>query len=270
MNMILIDDEKLAETFNSFAFWKKSLAKNEYRMPVEMSIELIEIVADQFTDGSMDIKPRGKSLHFGYIGYFSRFNEELLYYNERLRKVFSVQGEVKEWGNKGYGECQGVIVCDAFVTRVLYLLGVPAGRKLVQEYLLPNWIFQVPLEYKAAFLRRLFTCDGTICYDSFSKRWEIKFAMSKLAKFERNLRLFLNEIRELLELFDIMSYICVSERVLKEDGSEVISLVIKITNFESILNYARSVGFDLPYKKGKQNEAVLFVLEKFWRKPYKN
>jgi intein/homing endonuclease len=156
---ILVSEADLLNTYKIKKVGKENIKRYSNLLPLYHSVELAEIVADLFTDGFMDIRKRKFSNYYSYIAYFSEEINELERFNSNLFKLFNIKGEIKNWGVRDNGSSLGVIVLNSFLTRLLYCCGVPGGDKVIQSYLLPDWIYNSNLEIKRAFLRRIYSCE---------------------------------------------------------------------------------------------------------------
>lgn len=251
--MILVDKETALETYKNKRMGNQNIEKHDQYFPVVSSISLAEITADLLTDGFMDIRKRYNSKYFGYIGYFSKETLELEKFKENVLKIFGINGTIREWGIRKYGESKGVIFTNSFLTRILHCCGVPGGDKVIQSYEIPKWIINSSAKIKKAFLRRLFTCEGSIGYDINDKRWEIKYSMYKHKLLSENLEKFLNQIKNLLSEFSIKSEGPYKKEkyIRKKDGKPVIGKYIRIKEKESMKIFENEISFDLKYKQEK-------------------
>jgi len=102
------------------------------------------------------------------------------------------------------GKGNSLILNNATVSRLLYAAGAPKGDKIVQALKLPQWITKLSNEFKSIFLGILWSADGT--KPIWSKRgFYLCFQLSKVLELKKEHENFMNEIRKLLDQFDIKS-----------------------------------------------------------------
>ena len=100
---------------------------------------------------------------------------------------------------------------DSSFCKLLYVLGLPKGEKVLQPTEIPNWIKQRDKQIKIAFLNALFEGELQTHKVQFNiKRNKIDicpitFGLSKVEKYKENLVTFLGDIRIMLEEFKITS-----------------------------------------------------------------
>lgn len=219
-------------------------------LPIRPTVELAEIAADLLTDGHIAVRRCYNSNKYAYVGFFSDDYPELERFNLRIKKLFGKEGSIKEWGYRTNGRSRGCIVIDARLARLLECCGIPAGDKITKGYTVPQWIFEGNRPVKGAFLRRSFTCEGSIDMEK-NGRWEIRYSMHKQKELLANARDYLETLRELLREFGIESHnITMNKRYKREkDGKTVVGLMIRIRDKQSLINYATLIGFDSEKKK---------------------
>ena len=98
--------------------------------------------------------------------------------------------------------CYRIEVNNKDLVELLKYLGAPIGKKVFQSFLIPNWIFYGPDKIKLAFLSTIYGNEGAKPQDN---RWRIQFVLSKNKENIKNLLLFLNQIRTMLNYFGISS-----------------------------------------------------------------
>jgi intein/homing endonuclease len=123
---------------------------------------------------------------------------------------------------------------------------------------LPDWIYNSNLEIKRAFLRRIYSCEGSIGFDKNTKRWELKYSMAKAAELLENSNLFLNQIKDLLISFAIK---CSGpykkeEYIRPKDNKLIIAKYLRISDKISLKNFYSKIKFDLPNKNNKLLETI--------------
>ena len=95
------------------------------------------------------------------------------------------------------------------LTALLHALGLPAGNKAKQDFILPEWLFRLPLWQKRLFLSALFSAEmnapGTMTRHGYNFASPI-FSVSKREGFQESGRVFAKQIRRLIEDFGIRVY----------------------------------------------------------------
>jgi len=256
---IIVSPEDLKSTYHFSKFCaQKAVERASIWLPLHPSATLSAIAADIMTDGYIDSRQIGKSRYFGYIGYFSKSEQELIEFNRRMRQLFGVRGKIREWGVREYGTSKGCIITNAVLARILNLCGIPAGNKTQTAYQIPSWILDGSQEIKTAFLRRAFSCEGSISCRKNQRGWRVRYSMCKVAALAENLDEFLRSMICMLNEFGIVpsgpfkneSYIR------KKDNAAMLGKGIAISKPKSIALFKKKIGFDIPYKQEKLEQAV--------------
>lgn len=152
----------------------------------------------------------------------------------------------------------GCIVGNAALTRILSLCGVPNGDKMIKKFNIPSWILKGQKKIQSEFLRRSFTCDGSISYNKNCERWEIRYQMHKADSILENCRDYLNRMKKMLKKINIFSTsVFTSEtHIRNKDKLLIRGLEFKIYKPKSILNFGKNIGFDIDYKNKKLENAI--------------
>ena len=181
--LITIDNLQKSYTSNKYA-QELAVYFNKI-LPLFPSADLAEIAADLMTDGHIAVRDYYNSRKYSYVGFFSDDTSDLERFNSKIKKIFNIEGTIKEWGFRQNGRSKGCIVVDARLARLLELCQIPAGDKVAQRYNVPSWVVKGDIEIKRAFLRRSFTCEGSISREK-SGRWDIRYTMYKLETLSPN------------------------------------------------------------------------------------
>ena len=252
MGQILVSKQQFLDTYKLKCYGESFWKKYSSFVPIFASSRLAKIVAALITDGFLDVRPRLKSTYYGYVGFFSKYDVELELFNDDLKSLFGFGGEIRDWGVRDFGESRACIVNNAFLSRILTLLGVPSGDKVIAPFVLPCWIKESHRDIKKAFLRRSFECDGTVTYDSYMCRWEIKYLLCKAEVILENGRLYLEDLRELLLEFGVESFIARSQKYVRnKDGASIVGLYLVIRKKKSLLMFVEHIGLDMKCKAEK-------------------
>lgn len=207
------------------------------------------------TDGHLEVRTVNGRQKYDYIGFFSKDESELQRFSRLVYRNFGVRGRIREWGS---GKRKSYIASNANLVRYLLQAGVPAGSKVICDFSIPPWILSGSSDVTRRFLRRCFTCEGSILYDKNRRRWVIHFTTHKELSLIKSGKRYLEQLRRLLRSFKIeSSNVTTSDRYIRpKDGRTMIGLRFKIYNKRSILHYARYIGFDLKYKSARLKAAM--------------
>lgn len=218
-------------------------------------IDLAEVVADLITDGHLQARMLNGRQKYDYIGFFSKEESELRRFGKLVYKNFGVKGKIREWGS---AKRKGYIISNANLVRYLIKVGVPAGSKVTTNFSVPNWILEANSKVVRVFLKRCFTCEGSILHDKNRSRWVIHFTTHKELSLIESGKKYLDQLRMLLRSFRIeSSNITTSDRYIRsKDKKAMVGLRFKIYKKPSIVNYAKYIGFDLSYKNARLKEAT--------------
>jgi intein/homing endonuclease len=221
-------------------------------------MELAEIVTDLITDGHLEVRRLGTRSKYDYIAFFSKEQSELKRFGDLIYKNFGIKGKIREWGSD---KRISYILSNAGVVRYLLKAGVTAGSKVSTDFVVPPWVLEEDRRIIRVFIRRCFTCDGSILYDKDRKRWIIHFTTHKELSLIESGEKYLEQLRKLLRSFRIKSSnITTSDRYIRSrDREKIVGLRFKIYDMHSIINYARYIGFDLNYKNARLKKAVLWA-----------
>ncbi|MEK6953503.1 MAG: LAGLIDADG family homing endonuclease [Candidatus Micrarchaeota archaeon] len=257
---ILVDKERFASTYRYSVFAEKAISKYGGWFPVTSSPELAEIVASLLTDGHLEGRKIDNHWKYDYMGYFSKNIGELDYFNSLLMKVFGVQGKIRSWGKRVNGHSTGVILCNSALSRILMLCGTQIGDKVTEKYSIPEWILGGPNEIKSAFLRRAFSCEGSVFKTGKYGYWELKYSMGKEMSIVENGYLFLNHMRKIMSDLGVETseITKIDELKRKRDDTTTCMLRLRVKR-TSFVNFSKNIGFDIAYKNDRLQKATLWA-----------
>ncbi len=194
------------------------------KFPIHSSPELASLIGHSLGDGCTT-KDR-----FKYVNKRKELVDEVKLY---ARIVFGANCREYYIEKK---ECYG-IGFPAIVGRLLFFSGGPLGRKTTQTLKIPSWIKNGSKEMKIAFIRALFDDDGSVC---MCKRQSfISISQYKDKKLLKYHKIFLNEIRQVLESLDVNP----TKISWKKDYKNTTELGFRIYAFNSLLNFKKTIGF---------------------------
>ena len=134
------------------------------------------------------------------------------------------------------------------------VLGVPCGNKAKQDYALPSWIKKAPLWQKRLFLSTFFGAEMSTPKFFSSRNYNAYcpiLSMNKRKKYISSGRLFLEQISDILEEFEVKT-LKISQRkeVTYKDGDVSYRLRLILSGrTKSLLNLYGKVGFEYNKKR---------------------
>lgn len=225
-------------------------------VPIYPSEELAMLTAALITDGHIDWNdydgtPRPKK----FILY-SNNPDECQWFLDLVWRLFKVNGNVVEYRSRcGFSrkDSYKAVVHCAQLARLLIGIGIPCGDKTMRPYLVPSWIRQGDQGIQKAFLRTLFTFDGSITSKKSKKCYfEINFVMNKHLGLLENGKEYFQQIRDMLSVFSVKA----NEIHTRRCKGEKYTLMLFITNRPSILKFQRYIGLLSREKSRKLDSAV--------------
>ena len=213
---------------------------------------LAKIVADVTGDGHLQLKNWR-----GLVSFYSNDHNKIEDIIERFRTLFGVIGRVymKHGKNLQYR----VFFISKPVARYLMSMGVPEGNKTDQSFLIPSWIMKGDRKVRAAFLRGIFSAEGSVFYTkqkNGKKRWQIGIEMYKWVRLEANGKEFMEQLRDLLDDFNIRtSPVRFGRKNLRKNGtySVAVKMDIELNEFGK---FYKEIGFDDTKKTQRLLEAI--------------
>ncbi|MGC9310076.1 MAG: hypothetical protein ACP5D2_05300 [Candidatus Nanoarchaeia archaeon] len=145
-------------TYKTRGYRLKHLEEWKKFFPIKASPEISGVVGDIFCDGHLQANPKWR------IDFTSKDLGELKRFNNSFYNIFKIKGKVRECKYNSFSKSYNLGINCAVVSRILFLLGVPTGEKVLRLFDVPAWIKQDKECFKL-FCRRCFTCEGTIMHD---------------------------------------------------------------------------------------------------------
>lgn len=138
----------------------------------------------------------GHAIGDGYVS-----TERFKYVSKTKELVHEVKGFIHEiFGTEGSDfidrEIYYRVEFPGIVSRLLHLTGVPLGRKVTQEFKVPEWIKSGSKEIKSAFVKALFDDEGSFILGK--KQQFISISMYKRKDLVDNHKEFLGDVRRIL------------------------------------------------------------------------
>ena len=149
---------------------------------------------------------------------------------------------------------------DSSFCKLLYALGLPKGEKVLQPTKIPLWIQEGEIQIKKSFLNALFEGElQTHKVQLNTKRNKIDicpvtFGLSKIEKHKQNLLELLEDIRRMLQGFQIVSTVAETPKpsnIRKRDGLTTYSSRFYISiSASNTIRFSKHIQF--PFNKEKQ------------------
>ncbi len=254
----LVSENDFISTYKDTSQASNQLKRLIDVLPLYESEELAKIIAALLADGHLQKKKYYNSYKYTYLGFFSDNPEDIERFESNFFSIFRVKGHTRKWGERVNGNSTGHIVINAPICRILELSGAIAGNKTKTSFSVPLWIKNSNSSIKAAFLNELFTCEGSVTFDSFSKRWEIRFFTNKEEKLRDNVLEYLDDLKNLLYEFGIKSNFLQKHRKIEK----TLEFELRIRDKNSIVNFKRFINFGNKQKREKLERAVSWAEKK--------
>lgn len=166
-----------------------------------------------------------------------------IYFRKRHHKIKTFYGisefDRVEWSFK---------VCSSSFALLLAALGAPVGEKANQNYLLPSFLFDLPLWQKRLFLASFFGAELSSPKLASDNQYNFSgpvLSLDKHQKFVKSGRQFLKQIKKLLEEFSVRStlmkereeYVTKKKEVSMRLRLFIYSDIVNLVNFWSKINH---------------------------------
>jgi len=196
--MITLTEEQIYKNYKNKIFAEKSIKylKNNQLLPLSASSNLSSIVGHLMGDGNLS-----KDVFVGDFRFYGT-KEKLINIEKKVFEVFKIRPKIL-YERKG-----GFVLKynNALISRILNIIGVPRGNKVLISYKIPNWIVSDNKNIKKSFLTAIF--DDELSSPKFDKKGYFQPLRLKFNKTESHLPSainFLETIRSLLQEFNIKS-----------------------------------------------------------------
>lgn len=130
--------------------------------------------------------------------FFRRESDARLFVNDFKMNFSKEEFWIRK--NRNGDSYESEIKSGSSFAKFLHTVGTPAGNKVLQPFLIPDWIYHGPGEIKKIFLSTVIGNEGSA---PSNNRWRIQFVLSKCKEHVPNLIEFLNQIRAMLFHFGI-------------------------------------------------------------------
>jgi len=175
--------------------------------------------------------------------YFSSKNiKDLNNFEKLIKRKFKFKGKYYlNNGGAGKTKTHKFIIFNKYLSKKLNELGVPAGSKVLQKFIIPRWIIKSK-NFSIEYLKIAFFCEGSMKESRKNPRIHMT-----LAKIEENLESgidFMNTLKKMLEILGICTTPCyvTGNRVRKTDNKVSKDLRFKIlTKYNNI--FIKKIGW---------------------------
>ena len=213
--------------------------------PLFPSEKLAELCGFLIGDGHMQPSPRWR------IDFTSNNLENLDYVNSLFFDLFGVSGKIRKCSTNLHKTYNLGVNCK-YLTRTLFLCGVPTGAKVEKPFLIPKWIFTNKLFFRS-FIRAYFSSEATVedCGRIWFEHWKLeKNILSGIT--------FVNQIKKGLffhfSIFASGPYLPVQRNLTKKGITQGVKL--KIMRRNSFQKYVLLIGFCDIVKQKRANKVL--------------
>jgi hypothetical protein len=243
---VLVDFDTVLSSYSSVYHGKIALSRYKNWFPIMPSSKLAGIIADLMGDGHLQNFPKLR------IDYTSKSINELNRFNNEIKSLFGVSGKIRKCKTNNYGT-MNLGINNKPLARVLKLICVPTGQKVLKDFMIPGWILENK-HFFSRFINRLFCCEAHV--DLSSKCIDIKMYKSR-----ENMKsgiLFFEQIKNNLEKhFNIKSTKpFLTKFHIRKDGKEIIGVRLKIKNMVSLQRFHKFIGFDNKEKMKRLSQII--------------
>jgi len=246
--IMIIKFQDVLKTYKSKESGTKALIKHKNWFPLKTTPALAGIAGSLIGDGHVQGPPKLR------IDYTSKSKEELRIFSEEIYSVFKVKGKIRKNKTNKFGITYNLGINCSPLARIIILLGIPYGPKVLNDFSIPKWIKCDKCCF-STFVSRLFDCEG--CVDIGSRCIEIK--MYKSLEHLLNGIKFFNDIRNALDKhFGIKTTKVFLEGNInvRKDRIKTRGIRIKIKKRDSLKKFKEYVGFGDKIKQQKFNLIV--------------
>lgn len=189
------------------------------------------------------------------MDFTSKNIQELKRFENVVFSLFGIRGKIRPCTGNKFGQTFNLGINNKLVTRILFLVGVPAGPKVKTKFSIPDWILE-DKECFRTFVRRLFDCEG--CVSVEGKNSFMELCMYKSENLVENGFEFFHQLKKGLEtFFGIKTMnIFINGQNMRKDGIKTLGLKLRIKKVEFLIQFYKEIGFDGQIKQGKLLKAI--------------
>jgi hypothetical protein len=248
MGEILIYSDFL-NTYKTRGYRINHLEKYKKLFPIRSNSLLAGIVADLICDGHLQGNPIWRT------DFTSKSKGELYYFNRRLHSLFGIRGAIRNCNSNQFGKTFNLGINCSPVSRILFLIGVPPGQKVLIPFDIPLWIKE-DKECFREFCKRTFSCEGGIMDEKTRRIPQIRISMWKDERIKEEGLKFMRSISDgMKKYFDIDSTITLPKsRCIRKDNIKTTAIKMFILG-SSVIKFYKEIGLD-----GQKQQSLKAIL----------
>ncbi len=264
-DITIVDEEDIIKAGGTPRMIKN--LKKKGLLPLKLNHEKIGIIARLVGYAIGDAWIGGKRPTVKFIDNLDVLNEiksdlEELGFSSTLVKLKKHKSEITHINSNGnlikhnFEEegYQLVVKAPSFAI-FLKALGVPYGKKSDIPFSVPEWIKQSPKWIKRLFLAGYFGAEMNIVSPRKNEPYRVenlKVSLNKVEDLVDNGIKFMEEIKQLLEEFDIKESIYVKPYTKRKDGKTSYKIILKLSGkIDNVIKFASKIGYE--YNKKRQS-----------------
>ncbi|MBL7051834.1 MAG: hypothetical protein ISS01_01975 [Nanoarchaeota archaeon] len=201
------------------------------------------------------------SKNFGFLGFCNKNKKDLIKLKHLMINIFNIEKSRFEINLKeALGQVYFLRVNDALLTRLIYVAGAPKGKKVETKFQVPSWILNNK-EYSKLYLQGILEDElTTIKIEKKNPSVRPQFKMAKCEELLKEHKIFMNEIKSLLQQFSIE---CGEiKKIRSNKNAKTWDLYFPINrNKKNIINFKANVGFRLNKEKIIELEKCCCILK---------
>jgi len=235
----LVTERQFRATYKLQKFADRAISSGRVKFPVYPKPDLAKIASYLTFDGHLTTKGNVFLFTAGKRNQLSNFSN-------LVRKELCCEGRTKKVQTNLFGTSYEYRVFNKPVCRVLNIIGVPDGNKIITPFEVPDWIVNNE-ECSKAYLQAAFDCEGSVWKECH--RLKVRFKIHKAALFEDNALHFINQLRSMLSVLEVETTQPWSVAGnTRKDGIRTKGYVFSIAS-DSLQAFRDNVGFKLPEKR---------------------
>ena len=209
-------------------------------------IKLAGIVADLMGDGHLQNPPKNR------FDYTSKSIDELKRFESEIYNLFKIKGKIRRCTTNKY-KTYNYGVNNKKTALFLNSIGVPRGNKVLNKFLIPEWIMKDKLKF-ARFINRLFCCEAHVDINYPS----IDIRMYKSSKLINDGIEFFNQIKNGLDKHYriISTNPFLSGNNIRKDGVHTYGIRLKIKRKDSLKKYKEFINLENKEKSNQLNKII--------------
>ncbi|MAG45713.1 MAG: hypothetical protein CMH63_03005 [Nanoarchaeota archaeon] len=183
--------------------------------------------------------------------------------NMKIMRKQVIDSYVKVFGDLKYGEYGPSISFPKITGIILQVVGLPKGKKVMNNPKIPNFIFKLNDNLKSIFLKQAFDDEGCVRVNDISLNLSVK-ANGKPSNLISGLKRLLQDVGiEVNGPYMILRYIP-KDNITREKWA------LSIASRKDLESFHHQIGFDIQYKKIKlENKLKSYKTNKYQAKKNK-